>query len=79
MRCGKIFSTGAVSIHAPHTRPPLISSTTAGSSSVLVSPNAFSSFSATFRSILRMIFPLRVFGRPLTNWILSGFAMRLIR
>src|SRR5436190_13512323 len=58
-----------------HNFPALISSTTAGSSRVVVSPRLPISPSATFRRMRRMIFPLRVLGRPLTNWILSGLAM----
>lgn len=55
--------------------PDFISSTTDGSSRVEVSPKFESSPSAIFRKILLMIFPLLVFGNPVTNWILSGFAM----
>jgi hypothetical protein len=44
---------------------------------VVVSPRLLISPSAILRRILRMILPLRVFGRPLTNWILSGLAMRI--
>lgn len=52
-----------------------MSSTTAGSVSVLVSPIFDNSPSATFLKMRRMIFPERVFGKPLTNRILSGLAM----
>src|SRR5436190_4633943 len=52
--------------------PLLISSTTPGSSKVEVSPNCSNSPSAIFRKIRRIILPLRVFGKPDTNWILSG-------
>ncbi len=44
-----------------------ISSTTAGSSNVVVSPRFSVSPSAIFLKILRMIFPLLVFGNPVTN------------
>src|SRR3546814_16531115 len=54
--------------------PSLISSTTAGSSSVVISPTLDVSPSAILRRIRRMILPDRGFGRPLTNWILSGLA-----
>jgi len=50
-----------------YTFPAFISSTTAGSSRVVVSPRFWVSPSAIFRRMRRMIFPLRVFGRPLTN------------
>ena len=42
--------------------PLTISSTTAGSSNVVVSPSELTSPSATFRKMRRMIFPERVFG-----------------
>ena len=47
--------------------PAMISSTTSGSSKVVVSPREWVSPSATFLKMRRMIFPLRVLGRPLTN------------
>src|SRR5215210_1261596 len=52
-----------------------ISSTTAGSRSVVVSPMFSDSPSAIFLSIRRMIFPLLVLGKPETNCILSGLAI----
>ena len=55
--------------------PSLISSTISGFSNVDVSPKLEKSPSAIFLNILRMILPLRVFGNPLTNCILSAFAM----
>ena len=62
-------------IYNNYSLPFLISSTTPGSSNVVVSPRFLVSPSAIFLNILRMIFPLLVFGSPVTNWILSGFAM----
>src|SRR3982750_3085298 len=55
--------------------PFLISSTTPGSSKVLISPRFSVSPSAILRRMRRMIFPLLVLGRPFTNWILSGLAI----
>lgn len=49
-------------------------STTDGSASVLVSPSSSSCLDAIFLRILLIIFPLRVFGRPGAQWILSGAA-----
>src|SRR5262249_4883203 len=54
----------------------LISSTTAGSASVVVSPSG--RFSATSRSKRRMILPLLVFGSSCVNRMLAGFAIRPI-
>ena len=53
----------------------MISSTTLGSSKVLVSPKLLKSFEAIFLSILLIIFPDLVLGRPFTNWIFSTFAI----
>ena len=47
--------------------PSLISSTTAGSSKVEVSPKLLVSPSAIFLKIRRIILPERVFGKPDTN------------
>lgn len=49
-----------------HTLPLTMSSTTAGSNRVEVSPKLEVSPSATFLKILRIIFPLLVFGKPFT-------------
>ena len=49
--------------------------TTPGSSKVEVSPKLATSPSAIFLKMRRMILPLRVFGSPVTNCILSGLAM----
>ena len=45
----------------------IIPSTTSGFNSVLVSPKFEMSLEAIFLKILRIIFPLRVFGNPITN------------
>jgi hypothetical protein len=52
---------------ADYSTPFTISSTTAGSNSVEVSPKLFNSPSATLRSMRRIIFPERVLGSPDTN------------
>src|SRR5512140_3324312 len=51
------------------------SATTEGSASVLVSPRLLTSFAATFLRMRRMIFPLRLLGRPSAHWIFSGVAI----
>ncbi len=50
-------------------------STTAGSASVDVSPSPSVSPAAIFRSMRRMILPLRVFGKLGAQWISSGAAI----
>lgn len=65
---GRILNFAASNLFGDYPIAPLlISSTTFGSSSVVVSPRFDVSPSATLRKILRIIFPDRVFGRPLTN------------
>ena len=53
----------------------IIELTTLGSNNVEVSPKSEKFPSAIFLSILRIILPDLVLGRPETNCILSGFAM----
>src|SRR5262249_7352191 len=52
----------------------MIRSTTSGSASVVMSPSPSYSELAILRRMRRMIFPLRVLGRPVTNWMTSGAA-----
>ena len=50
-------------------------SITVGSAKVVVSPNWSCSFAAIFLSILLIILPDLVFGKPGANWIKSGVAI----